>query len=115
MVIFQVVKTSKLLQGTSAVKKMEQLIRRHNSKLSRFRFKPNYRLPFELVFAVGGFGSQPLSDLEVFDIRARKWTKVEQCFPPHAYHGLVADDLHIHILGGYGGNGGFISAMLTFR
>ena len=114
----QIVKTCELLQGNPLIKKVEKFGQHHNNKVHRFLFKPNYRLPNELVFAVGGFGSKALSDMEVFDIRAKKWTKVKQFFPPHAYHGLVADDLNLHVLGGYGDEGfgpTFCSSIYSFN
>jgi N-acetylneuraminic acid mutarotase len=72
------------------------------------RFRPqNFRLPRELVFSMGGFGQVPLGTLEVFDIRAKKWTIVKQDvkFPAHAYHGMTVSGATLLIFGGFGDEG----------
>ena len=56
---------------------------------------------------MGGFGSEPTAAIEVFNIRAKLWTILNQNFAPHAYHGMVAQNDKIFVFGGFGdaGNG----------
>jgi N-acetylneuraminic acid mutarotase len=60
-----------------------------------------------LVFASGGYGQEPLGTLEVLDIRAKKWTIIQQApkFPPHAYHGMTVSGATLLIFGGFGDEG----------
>jgi kelch-like protein 10 len=65
-----------------------------------------FRLPYELVFAVGGFEKSPLGTVEVFDPRSEKWLPVDKSFPAHAYHGLVISPNHeLVVFGGFGQEG----------
>jgi N-acetylneuraminic acid mutarotase len=67
-------------------------------------FEPkSFRLPFELVFSVGGINSHALPTLEVFDIRSKKWFRLKECLPPLAYHGVVLYDNELMTFGGFGG------------
>ena len=64
------------------------------------------RLPYELVFAVGGFDKSPLGTMEVFDVRSEKWHRVSQSFPAHAYHGaVVTQSDQLVVFGGFGQEG----------
>ena len=62
----QVVKTSELLKkGNSHIEKFEKSLRRNSYRAHSLRFRTEkFRLPHELVFAVGGFGSEALSAVE---------------------------------------------------
>ena len=99
----EVVRTCPLLKNNSFVEKANKTF-----FSGRRPFKPQKsRIPNELIFAMGGFGSEPTAAIEVFNIRAKLWTILNQNFAPHAYHGMVAQNDKIFVFGGFGdaGNG----------
>jgi kelch-like protein 10 len=87
----------------------------------QLRFRPkNLRLPFELVFSVGGFGSQSLPTLEVFDVRANRWFQLQNHIPSLSYHGMVTHNYELMTFGGFGDDGfgagpNFISTAFRFN
>ena len=99
----EVVKTCPLLENNPFVEKANKTFFSGNqpSKL------PKSRIPNELIFAIGGFGSEPTATIEVFNLRAKFWSILDQNFAPHAYHGMIAQDNKIFVFGGFGdaGNG----------
>ena len=66
----------------------------------------NTRIPNQFVIAVGGFGTEPVPTVEVWDIRANKWSTLNQpAFPSHAYHDMEILGTNIFVFGGFGDAG----------
>uniref|UniRef100_A0A8C5PFK1 Kelch like family member 10 n=1 Tax=Leptobrachium leishanense TaxID=445787 RepID=A0A8C5PFK1_9ANUR len=61
------------------------------------------RLPFTILFAIGGWSSgSPTSAIESYDSRADQWVKVTcEDEEPKAYHGLVYLKDFIYVIGGF--------------
>ena len=76
-----------------------EILRRRGNRVK------NHRIPHELVFSMGGFSSEPCSAVELYNVRSNTWTTLNQDFVPHAYHGMVAMDKKIFVLGGFGDSG----------
>jgi hypothetical protein len=115
------VKPCTLLQGEPILEKTMKSFASNSyaAHLLRFRYK-NIRLPFELVFSVGGFGTHSLSTIEVFDVRSKRWFRIDKCFHTLSYHGVVIHDNELMTFGGFGDEGlgsgpGFISDTLRFN
>ena len=74
-------------------------------KLRRSKEK-RWRIPKELVFAIGGFTVEPSSAIEIFDYRAKIWSTVtHDDFYPHAYHEVIKLDTNLFVIGGFGNAG----------
>jgi hypothetical protein len=99
----EVIKTCPLLDNNPFVEKANKIFFSGRRPLKPLKS----RIPNELIFAMGGFGTEPTAAIEVFNMRAKLWTILNQNFAPHAYHGMVAQDNKIYVFGGFGdaGNG----------
>lgn len=66
----------------------------------------HFRVPREFVFSTGGFYISPLSKVESYDPRTKKWTPLPHAeMPqPHAYHGQAVSGHCLYTFGGYGKN-----------
>jgi len=82
-------------------KAKKEIIRRRDNRVKK------HRIPNELVISMGGFTSEPCTVVELFNLRSNTWTVLSLDFVPHAYHGMIAQDNKIFVLGGFGdaGNG----------
>jgi hypothetical protein len=82
-------------------KAKKEIIRRRDNRVKK------HRIPNELVISMGGFTSEPCTVVELFNLRSNTWTVLSLDFVPHAYHGMIALDNKIFVLGGFGdaGNG----------
>ncbi|CAG5134203.1 unnamed protein product [Candidula unifasciata] len=61
------------------------------------------RVPHEILFVIGGWsGGRPIKMVETYDTRADRWVvcKAEDS-TPRAYHGVVAIDCLIYVIGGF--------------
>ena len=74
------------------------------------------RIPHSVIFILGGWsGGTPISTIEVYDSRADKW----HCQPsitngsPRAYHGLVALNNKMYLIGGFDG-GSYFNSLTCF-
>jgi hypothetical protein len=103
-----VVKPCDVLQNSPVLKHASEIVKSKNINHGRsLRYRnENFRLPNSVVFSIGGFDTKPLNVIEVFDIRARKWSTLKQSFPTHAYHEVqVVGTNKIFVFGGYGDAG----------
>lgn len=64
------------------------------------------RIPYQIIFAVGGWSAgSPTSFIETYDSRSDRWFLTPGSdVTPRAYHGLVALDNLIYMIGGFDGN-----------
>ncbi|XP_069702649.1 kelch-like protein 10 [Periplaneta americana] len=64
------------------------------------------RIPYEILFAVGGWSAgSPTSFVETYDTRADRWfLSMNTDITPRAYHGLCTIDNLIYMIGGFDGN-----------
>ncbi|XP_071451571.1 kelch-like protein 10 [Hetaerina americana] len=67
------------------------------------------RIPHEIMFAFGGWSSgSPTSFIEAYDIRSDRWfLSLSVDSSPRAYHGIVALNGNIYVIGGFDGNNYF--------
>ncbi|XP_046575253.1 LOW QUALITY PROTEIN: kelch-like protein 10 [Haliotis rubra] len=63
------------------------------------------RVPHEILFVIGGWsGGSPTNMVETYDTRADRWIVSNNVDTgPRAYHGTVALDQHIYVIGGFDG------------
>ncbi len=64
------------------------------------------RIPRDVVFTIGGWsGGSPISFFETYDARCDRWYthSLLEDIAPRAYHGLVAINNKIYVLGGFDG------------
>ncbi|XP_050419085.1 kelch-like protein 10 [Patella vulgata] len=63
------------------------------------------RVPHEILFVIGGWsGGSPTNMMETYDTRADRWIVCDSVDQgPRAYHGTVALDQLIYIIGGFDG------------
>ena len=120
------VETSPIVEHKPAAKLIAQaksfffrLARARSStmKLFQARFYQRFRIPNEIVFAIGGWSAEPngpTACIETFDIRASKWHSMKfAALAPRAYHGLAVVDKKIYMFGGYDGDE-YFSAMSCY-
>ncbi len=78
------------------------------SRLLQARIYQKFRIPNEIVFAIGGWSADPngpTTCIETFDIRASRWHNMKFfALAPRAYHGLAAVHNKIYLFGGYDGD-----------
>ncbi len=120
------VETSPIVQHKPAAKPIAQAksfflklsrARTTTMKLFQSRFYQKFRIPNEIVFAVGGWSADPngpTTYIETYDIRASKWHNQKfAALAPRAYHGLAVVDKKIFLFGGYDGDE-YFSAMTMY-
>ncbi|XP_068083909.1 kelch-like protein 10 [Anabrus simplex] len=69
------------------------------------------RVPYEILFAVGGWsGGSPTNFMETYDVRADRWfLSADNDSTPRAYHGICVLNNLIYIIGGFDGDENFNS------
>lgn len=93
----------------SAAKSFFGKMSRRSFSFSSTKALHKFRIPNEIVLAVGGWSAEPngpTCSIETFDVRASKWQRMKFNVPsPRAYHGLatLGKQQHIYIFGGYDG------------
>ncbi len=120
------VETSPIAQHRPAAKPIAQAksfflklsrARATTMKLFQTRFYQKFRIPNEIVFAVGGWSADPngpTTCIETYDIRASSWHIMKfSALAPRAYHGLAVVDKKIYLFGGYDGDE-YFSAMSMY-
>ena len=78
-----------------------------------------YRIPSTVLLAAGGWGTDPTSLVEIFNLLDRSWTVASPAFKLpgffRAYHGLELVDSSIWLVGGFSQQDGFLRSLHQYK